>query len=155
MPDNPQAERFVQRMGLTLEELGATRTAGRLIGVLLLAERPLALGELAAQLQASKASISTNARYCQQLGMVQRVSVPGDRRDYYEIRPGSFENMVVRRIGVIHHFLELVDEGEAAIDASNDQALARLHSMRAFYTYFLEELQSALERWRQGGKHMG
>ncbi|MGD8394777.1 MAG: MarR family transcriptional regulator [Candidatus Eiseniibacteriota bacterium] len=146
---SPQADTFVERMGVTFESLGATRTAGRLIGLLLLADRPLGLGELADRLRVSKASISTNARLVEQIGMVTRVGLPGDRRDYYEIRPNSFENMVARRMARIGNFIELTDEGLRTIEPGNVAARRRLEAMRAFYTFFLDELDATLARWRE------
>jgi DNA-binding transcriptional regulator GbsR (MarR family) len=41
------------------------------------------LDEMAEQLQVSKASVSANARLLETIGMIERVTKPGDRRDYY------------------------------------------------------------------------
>ena len=146
---NDRTTQFIEKMGLMFERMGATRTAGRMIGLLLVADGPLSLAEMADLLQLSKASISTNARMAEQIGMVQRVSIPGDRRDYYEVLPDSFESMLALKIQAIDGFVGLTKEGLDAIDADNTAAHARLETMRQFYQFFKTELKVSLDRWRE------
>ena len=80
---------FVERMGLALEADGLPRIAGRIFGLLLVSEEPRSLDELAAELRVSKASVSTNARLLEHRGVLEQVSRPADRRDYYRIPRGS------------------------------------------------------------------
>lgn len=152
---NAATTQFIEKMGLSFEQLGSTRTAGRMTGLLLVADRPLALAEMAEMLQLSKASISTNARSIEQIGMIQRVSIPGDRRDYYEILPGTFENLLARRIQAIGAFVHLTNEGLDAIDEGNTTARKRLEEMKNFYRFFQDELETSLNRWRSraGGRN--
>src|SRR5918993_4637648 len=82
-----EGQRFVERMGLVWEQEGIPRIAGRIFGFLLLQEDACSLDDMAASLGVSKASISTDARRLEQLQLIQRVSRPGDRRDYYSIAP--------------------------------------------------------------------
>jgi predicted transcriptional regulator len=149
---NPKTQDFVERIGLTLESLGTTRTLGRLFGLLLVAERPMSLDQLASALQVSKASISTNARVCVQIGLAQQVSVLGDRRDYYEISPGSFERAVAARLGIIQEIVSLADAGIGAVDKGNRTARARLEEMRDFYQFLGSEMAKIMTRWQQSRK---
>jgi DNA-binding transcriptional regulator GbsR (MarR family) len=146
---NDRIKQFIEKTGLMFERMGATRTAGRMMGLLLVADRPLSLAEMAELLQLSKASLSTNARLAEQSHMIQRVSIPGDRRDYYEILPDSFESMLALRIQAIDGFVGLTDEGLAAIDGINTAAHARLETMKQFYQFFKNELKVSLDRWRE------
>lgn len=152
---NEKTRVFIERMGLAFEHLGATRTAGRLVGLLLVGDRPLSLSELAGLLQVSKASVSTNARLLGHIGLCQRVSVPGDRRDYYEILPGAFERAVMRRMAVIHELIDLARQGLEAVEAENDTARSRLEHMRDFYRFFLDELDGALAKWQETHRSSG
>ena len=145
---NAGTRQFIEKMGLSFEQLGATRTAGRMTGLLLVADRPLSLTEMADLLHLSKASISTNARMIEQMGMIQRVSNPGDRRDFYEILPGTFELLLERRIRAIGAFVHLTEEGLEAIEPDNRTARERLEVMKQFYEFFATELEVALQHWR-------
>src|ERR1044072_6751749 len=85
---------FVERMGMICEKEGMARSAGRIFGLLLVGGGPSPLDELAETLQASKASASTNCRMLEQLGMIQRVSSLGDRRDFYRVEGDPWEKML-------------------------------------------------------------
>lgn len=85
---------FVERMALICEKEGMPRIAGRIFGYLLASDQTYSLDELAEHLQASKASVSTNARMLEQFGMIQRVSVLGDRRDFYRVEDDPWERML-------------------------------------------------------------
>ena len=76
---------FVESMGLLWENEGLPRIAGRIFGYLVVQPEACSLDDLAAGLGVSKASISTDARRLEQLGLITRVSRPGDRRDYYAV----------------------------------------------------------------------
>ena len=140
---------FVEQMGLMMDHAGGARTLGRLFGLLLAAQQPLSLGDMATFLQVSKASISTNARRCQQVGLVHRVSKPGDRRDYYEIAPGSFSRMLDSRVAGVLEMVRLAQLGLTAIEADNQPARARLEEMRDFYTFVGVEMKSMMDHWKE------
>lgn len=76
---------FVESIGVLWEADGLPRIAGRIFGFLIVQPEPSSLDDLAAGLGVSKASISTDARRLEQLGLITRISLPGDRRDYYTI----------------------------------------------------------------------
>ena len=76
---------FVESVGVLWESDGLPRIAGRIFGYLIVQPEACSLDDLAAGLGVSKASISTDARRLEQLGLITRVSRPGDRRDYYTI----------------------------------------------------------------------
>ena len=146
---NADTQAFVEQMGLMMDHAGGARTLGRLFGLLLAAQQPLSLGDMATFLQVSKASISTNARRCLQVGLVHRVSKPGDRRDYYEIAPGSFSRMLDSRVAGVLEMVRLAQLGLTAIEADNEPARARLEEMRDFYTFVGGEMKSMMDRWKK------
>ena len=146
---NADTQAFVEQMGLMMDHAGGARTLGRLFGLLLAAQQPLSLGDMATFLQVSKASISTNARRCQQVGLVHRVSKPGDRRDYYEISPGSFSRMLDSRVAGVLEMVRLAQLGLTAIEADNQPARARLEEMRDFYSFVGGEMKSMMDHWKE------
>ena len=91
-------ERFIEGMGLALEEDRLPRIAGRLIGLLLLSPRPVRFDHLAQRLRVSRGSISTNTRLLENMGAIERVTRPGDRRDYFQINeaPGLLQRVAER-----------------------------------------------------------
>ncbi len=142
-------QEFIEKAGIALERLGMSRTFGRLFGLMMVADRPLSLGEVAALLQVSKASVSTNARLAEELRLVRRVSLRGDRRDYYEIQPGCFERLTARRIATIRQLADLAEEGLAAVGGGPSPAGRRLAEMRDFYRFMGDGVDGILGRWRE------
>ncbi len=146
---NPETRQFIERMGLAVERMGLTRTFGRLFGLLMVADRPLSLDEIVERLDVSKASVSTNARACEELGLARRVGVRGDRRDYYEIAPRAFESVTAKRVGAIHAMAGLAAEGLQAVGDEPSPARDRLTEMLDFYLFMGEQIEELLERWRE------
>jgi DNA-binding transcriptional regulator GbsR (MarR family) len=146
---NPATLQFIERMGLAIERLGQPRTFGRLFGLLLIADRPLSLGELAGHLQVSKASISTNARAAEEIGLIRQVGLRGDRRDYYEMVPHAFERMTRRRVQSSREMAGLAAEGLDALGDRSAVARERLTEMLGFYLFMGEGVENLLERWRE------
>ena len=103
-------EQFVERMGLMLESDGLPRIAGRILGYLLITPGDCSLEDLASELGVSRASVSNDARRLAQIGILERRSRPGDRRDYYTISPEGFRHSVEGRIENMRRFHGLIDE---------------------------------------------
>ncbi len=74
------------------EQYGMSRILGRVYGLLMIAdEAMLGLNQMAEQLGISKASVSTTVRQLQAFTLVEKVTVPGDRKDYYRAVSNALE----------------------------------------------------------------
>lgn len=140
-------EAFVERLGITLEADGLPRIAGRLFGVLLLSPEPLSLDELAHRLEVSKASVSTDARLLEQRGVAERVSLPGDRRDYYQMAPDLFRRSLEQRLARWRAFHEAVSAVRPIVAGRHEVVDQRLEEMEEAYDHVLSTLTAALESW--------
>jgi DNA-binding transcriptional regulator GbsR (MarR family) len=139
---------LIEKFARVFEEEGLPRIAGRLIGFLMLNEGPFTLDEISEQLQISKTSASTNTRMLAQLGAVEHVTRPGDRRDYYELAADHAERkfeMVKRRMD---RFYSLLCDAVDAMPAENESQLAKLSEMKRFYEFLVGDLEDRLEQWR-------
>lgn len=141
---------FVERAGIVIERLGMPRMAGRVLGWLLICDPPhQSPGELAAALQASKASISTTIRLLIGFGIVERAAIPGKRRDYFRIREDVWSRITEERMQLITPLRELAEEGLALRADAGTEAIEHLREMRDFYAFYERELPALIERWRQ------
>lgn len=106
---------FIESVGVLWESDGLPRIAGRIFGYLIVQSEPSSLDELAAGLGVSKASISTDARRLEQLGLITRISRPGDRRDYYTIDAAAPATGLEIRLRILRRFdRTLEDAGDRA-----------------------------------------
>ena len=118
---------------------GFSKVMGQLYGSLLLSAEPLSLDDMMARLGISKASVSTNIRSLEHMGMVRQVWVRGGsgRRKYYQAETDFwqiFSNFLSgRELRDLEHALSVMQENHQRISASiNDlppdqQILARLY----------------------------
>ena len=72
-------KRFIDQMGTHMETEGLPRIAGRLFGLMILELEPISFGDLAHRLGVSRGSISTNSRLIEAKGLIERVSMEGER----------------------------------------------------------------------------
>ncbi len=143
------AREFIERLGIVAEEQGIPRIGGRMLGYLLLQEEQRSLEQIAEDLQVSKASISLNGRWLEQLGVVERVSSPGDRRDYYRIVDQPWERIYAvaqQRMQRTHDVLEL---GKTLLGEDEVVGRRRLTEWQWFHSFMLDEFATKLERWRE------
>lgn len=140
-----EEERFIESMGLFFERQGVPRIGGRILGLLLLAEKPLALGEIARLLQVSPASVSTNIRQLQASGTVEPASIPGDRRHYFVFNSAGWDHRLELAISAMDVLGQLCQDTLAVPGLGKRQKLRETLDFCAFYR---EELVGAAERWR-------
>lgn len=141
-------ETFVERMGLTLEADGLPRIAGRIFGLLLVSEDALSLDELAANLGVSKASVSTNARLLEHRGVLERISRPADRRDYYRVLPDLFSQTMAQRIARWERFHSAIAAARTSLPIRSREVLDRLEEFEEAYAYMSRTIREALAQWR-------
>ncbi len=145
--------RYVEDFGLLFEQFGKPRMVGRVLGVLLVSGlQEHSAEELADLLSASRGSISSATRTLVQSGLVQRVSRPGERRDYFRVRPGAWNELMRERMTQVFALREMAERGLGVLDAADSgepEARRGLEEMRDFYAYWERELPAVLERWEQ------
>ena len=125
------------------------RIAGRLVGFLMIHEGAYTLDDLAEALQASKASVSTNARLLEERGILLRTSSPGDRRDFYEIAPAPWQNFITNAQRKVQKFSDVVTDTIKALPPEEVAARRRLREAALFYKFLLEQLGEHKERFAE------
>lgn len=147
-----QSERqhFVEDVGVLFEMVGLPRMAGRIFGWLLVSNPPhQSPGELAEVLQASKGSISTMTRLLVQIGLIERISLPGQRRDYFRIKLNAWSELTNQRLAQITAFRQLAERGLQLLQEEPPQSRQRLEEMRDMHAFYEQEFPRMLERWEK------
>lgn len=84
-PDlSPAVRRFVLHWGDMGSQWGVNRSVSQIHALLYLSERPLTAEEIAEALAMARSNVSNSIRELQSWGLIRRVPVLGDRRDYFE-----------------------------------------------------------------------
>ena len=140
---------FIERMGLTLEEDGLPRIAGRIFGLLLLSDEPHSLDDLAAELQVSKGSVSTNARLLEQRGLLEQVCRPGDRRDYYRVPSELFLHTMALGLERWARFHATIASARASLPVRSPEVRERLDEYTRAYAFMSRVIREALTGWEE------
>lgn len=145
---------FVEEVGLFFEQWGLSRMAGRLLGWLLISDPPYqSANELTEVLMASKGSISTTTRLLIHMGLIERQSLPGKRRSYFQIKLGAWDQMLkdsLRDLMAVR--LLLAERGLKLLEGKPPELRKRLEDMLDAYTFFEREFPALLERREQERK---
>jgi DNA-binding transcriptional regulator GbsR (MarR family) len=135
--------RFIERMGLLWEEEGLPRIAGRIFGLALVSPEPCSLDAIAAALKVSKPSVSNDARILDKLGLIERVSFPGDRKDYYQVTRDSVERGLETRVLRLRAFQSAIASA-AALPIRNPEVLQRIEAHELAHRAVIEALEKVL-----------
>jgi DNA-binding transcriptional regulator GbsR (MarR family) len=104
-------------MGLHYQHYGLSRISGRILGILLVTPHPISSEEMAETLQVSRSSVSTNLRTLLMTGLVEKVSLPGNRVDFFILSSGLWQKALEMRMAAI-----------LPLKAFAEQALESLHA---------------------------
>ena len=151
MGDERQTEKqlFVEEVGIVFEQTGLPRMAGRLFGWLLVSDLPQQSAEqIGRTLIASKGSVSTSTRLLIQHGLIERLSMPGVRHDYFRIKTDALGHMIERGIeDEVKLFRQLAERGLGLVTDKTSENIKWLEEMRDLYVFLESELPVLRERW--------
>lgn len=139
---------YIEEFGLFFEQFGLPRTAGRMLGWLLVCDPPhQTMDELTEVLQVSKSSISTTSRMLIQSGLVEKVSFPGVRKDFYRVSDDAWVQAWSARNAQTMAMRQLAKRGLDLLPDETPKRRARLQTMHDLYEFLEEELPKLTERW--------
>lgn len=139
--------KFVEDAGLFYERLGLSRTSGRVMGWLLVAESGDAdAPELAEALAVAKSSMSVALRQLEQAGLVERFRVRGERRDRYRLAEDVFARAFRAKMAEFEGFRALAEQGLNAV-GDDPERRRRLELMRDMYAFMMDRFPRLLDEW--------
>lgn len=139
---------YVEDFGLLFEGSGGSRMVGRVLGLLLVSERPeLSAEEIADRLRASQGAISTATRALVGTGLIRRRTRPGERRAYFGVNPDAWQETTREQVSRSGAFREMAERGLDLTEADGPEAGRGLLAMRDFYAFWERELSEVLARW--------
>jgi hypothetical protein len=140
----------VEEWGLLFEQSGLPRMAGRVLGWLLVSDpAEQSAAQIQEALAASKGSISTTLRLLERFGLLEPVSLPGERRTYFRIAPGAFTRMMEDKLRSVTTWKDLSARGVELVRKSGPKRAARLQAVHDFYAFLEREFPALIRQWRK------
>src|SRR5258708_2635772 len=147
----PEISKFIEAMGVYFEEQGVPRIGGRILGFLIVTRDPISADRLVTSLKVSGGSVSTNLRLLLASGLVEKVSIHGDRTTFYVFSEMAWDKMMETAIQKAGTFHKIVQHGLGALP-SGDFARHRLERAAEWTDFAADFYQKALARWQVSRK---
>ena len=128
---------LVETLGRHLEDEGFQPTAGRVLGLLMIMDKErFTFDEIVEELNISKSSASIALKNLQIRGDIDYVTLPGDRKRYFEIKRKDAVNIMDEFEKKLHQFkglLHQINSLKADPNSPNSQFFATLIDMFDFF----------------------
>jgi len=108
-------QEFIQDFGEAYQLFGLPKLMGRIVGLMLYVNKPISLGDITNQLNVSKGPVSQMVRRLKDHNLIERVWVPGDRKDFYRAVPDIFGNAFQNQMALMGQNLSLAKKYKAKI----------------------------------------
>jgi DNA-binding transcriptional regulator GbsR (MarR family) len=138
---------FIRGWGRMGVYWGVGKVMAEIQALLYLSPRPLCLDEISKRLKTSRSNVSLNVRALQDLGVVRKVLIPGDRKDYYTAETEL--GLVARRLAAAKKRRELDPALEVvtrAIAAAGETSRAESAANGSIDTERLRNLRELMEK---------
>src|SRR5215470_6848618 len=117
------------------EHYGLPPITGRIIGWLMVCDPPeQSPAQIAAAINASRASLTTNMRLLIASGLVHRLTRAGGRTAYYRIDDDMWQKVIQRRIASMMSFSEIARDGIDLLGTDSPRA-ARIRAAHDFFEW--------------------
>ena len=115
------------------------------MGLLILSGEPLGIDDIATRLHVSRASVSTNSRLLQTLGIAQLVRQPDNRRDYLQISGDPCSSLLALGLLRMQSMRAAIHEMRLALTGMDLRvSRKRLERMEQLYDAAVAQVQSVL-----------
>jgi predicted DNA-binding transcriptional regulator len=137
---------FIDKLGIYYESYGIPKIGGRILGFILLLDRPISAENISFALTISRASVSTNLRLLLNCGFIEKKMVQGVRTDCYIMAKAAWENALTTRMNGFLALMNILDPSSICEDNSS------LCEMREWCQMMLSIHEKARDDWKKRGK---
>jgi DNA-binding transcriptional regulator GbsR (MarR family) len=144
--DSTILRQYIKNLGLYFEEYNIPSIGGEILGLLSIANRPLSQEDLMDVLEVSRSSVSTNLRSLLMAGLVERVSVVGERSDAYVLSDDALSILLEIRIKKMGDLSEILEDGLSGLPEGHS-ARQRVQDMLDWARLLQTAYQDVIARW--------
>jgi DNA-binding transcriptional regulator GbsR (MarR family) len=136
-------ETFVEEFGALGPEMGLSRATMRITAWMMVCDPPeQSARQIKDGVKLSPAAVSAATRELIAAGMLERVSRPGDRQQYYRLASGSWDAPLQAKLRALSRLRQVADKGIAAAGGRADY---RLTEMRDAFAWFEKQLDQHIQ----------
>jgi hypothetical protein len=142
-----EVRHFIERFAMVLAALGMPPMPSRVWVASMVAEgETVTSGEIGERLGVSPAAISGAVKYLLQVGLLERVAVPGSRRQHFRADANQWAKTFVARRRGMEELSALAGDGAALVGPATLPG-SRLAELGDFFDYIASEIPRLVESW--------
>lgn len=126
-------KQLIEAFSIFFESQHLPPLAGRILGWLMICDpAEQTANGIGSALEMSKGSVSTMTRLLLEMGLVEKISMIGERQYYYRMHPHAIERMLLARQAEFNRLLEIADDGIGVLErepGADKERLLRLREM--------------------------
>ena len=112
IPIIPKEQAFIEKIGVLFVKIfGIPRIGGRILGLLLISPHPITIEHISKCLFVSHGSIGTNLRLLVVSGLIEKITLIGERCDFYQFSTHTWGQANQRATETIQDLSGLFHEG--------------------------------------------
>ncbi|PAU94154.1 hypothetical protein CK503_08040 [Aliifodinibius salipaludis] len=132
---------------------GLNPLMGRIVGLLIISKDPQSLDDIVEQLEMSKGPISQICRRLKERGLIEKVWIPGDRKDYYQAADDIFGKAYANQINKMQDNIEIAEKYLSmaqSMDSDDAEFIKKqMKLMKSFYELMDEYNKKFVEAWEE------
>ena len=144
---------FIQDFGEAYHMFGLPRLMGRIVGLLLHADKPTSLDSISKDLKVSKGPVSQIVKRLRDHNQVKRVWIPGDRKDYYKADSNIFHNSFKSHMNMMHNNLIIAQKYKNLLENKQyvgSQAFqTHINEMNVFFQNVMKHYNKLINEWEK------
>ena len=136
-------DKVMEKFGIYFDEVGLSKTYGRLFGIFMTTTQPISMGKLVEKLQISKSTASTELRRLLRMGVIEKVLLPDERADFYQLKKNIWSVNLIQKIQDVKKLRSIIEE----IPPNELQGLEHLKEMADYCTFLEAELEILIKKY--------
>lgn len=138
---------YIEDIGLFYEQYGLPKMAGRVLGYLMATSKiAISFDDLVDELQASKGSISGNIKLLISQHLIEKYSLPGNRKSYFRISYGNISRTLEDKISSVKEIINIYVRANQINDSESEKH-RQLEEMVDFYRFLEVEIPKLKQQW--------
>ncbi|WP_282948380.1 GbsR/MarR family transcriptional regulator [Cellulomonas endometrii] len=142
------AREWIEQFASTWDNANSARMEGRVVGLLMIVDRPyLSSAQIASLLVASAGAVSTATRRLVEIGFIMRHSIPGDRNHYFRVEDDIWGSWLASERTYLPRLQRVIDSGLVAVSDDDPGPRRRLLNARNYFEWLAGYHRKMLAEW--------